>query len=84
MVMLVIVLLHLLFLRNWVAACITCSAEAVYCAGEFFAIIATIAFIVCLVLRSTGQLMTFIRSGGPGGLLSMLGQVIPSSILTIL
>ena len=24
--------------------------------------------------------MTFIRSGGPGGLLSMLGQVIPSSI----
>ena len=50
MVMLVIVLLHLLFLRKWFAAFITCCAEAVDCAAEFFTITATIAF---FALRST-------------------------------
>ena len=53
MVMLVIVLLHLLFLRKWVAAFFTCCADAVDCATEFFTVTATIAFLACLVLRST-------------------------------
>ena len=53
MAMLVIVLLHLLFLRKGVAAFISCCAEAVDCAAELFTITATIALLVCLVLRST-------------------------------
>ena len=50
MVMLDIVLLYL---RKRVAAFITCCAEAVDCAAEFFTVTATIAFLACLVLRST-------------------------------
>ena len=53
MVMLVIVLLHLLCLRKWVAVFITCCAEAVDCAAHIFTVIVTIAFLACLVLRST-------------------------------
>jgi len=53
MVMLVIVLLHLVFLRKWVAAFITCWADALDCAAEFFTVTATIAFLACLGLRST-------------------------------
>ena len=52
MVMLVIVLLHLLFLRTRVAAFITCCAEAVDCAADIFTVTATSAFLECLILRS--------------------------------
>ena len=41
------------YLIKGVAACITCSAEAVDCAGEVVTVTATVAFIACLILRST-------------------------------
>ena len=53
MVMLVIVLLHLIFLRKWFAAFITCYADSVDCAAGFCKVAATFVFFACLVLRST-------------------------------
>ena len=53
MVMLVIVLLHLIILRKWFAAFITCYADSVDCAAGFFKVTATLVFLAYLVLRST-------------------------------